>query len=98
MEIKLNLVDGYDVVSLFQILHNEKISVENSNHKHVDMIRLLEGNTNNKQAMERLEHEKHCMRMNNEKIEFLDGLLNQLDLLVDKYFRDNHIGQYRQYD
>lgn len=96
MEIKLNLVDGYDVVLLSQILHNKKTSVENSNHEHVDMIRLLEGNTNNERAMERLEAEKHCMRMNNKKIEFLDGLLNQLEPLVDKYFRDNHMGKYRQ--
>ena len=96
MEIKLNLVDEYDVVLLSQILHNKKTSVENSNHEHVDMIRLLEGNTNNERAMERLEAEKHSMRMNNERIEFLDGLLNQLEPLVDKYFIDNNIGIYKK--
>ena len=98
MEIKLNLANEYDIVLLFQILHNEKTSVENSNYEHVDMIRLLEGNTNNERAMERLEADKHRMRMNNEKIEFLEGLLNQLEPLVDKYFRDNHMGKYRQYN
>ena len=96
MEIKLNLVEDYDVVLLFQILNNKKESHERANHEHVDMILLLEGNTNNERAMERLEAEKHCMRMNNEKIEFLNGLLNQLEPLVDKYFQDNHIGKYHQ--
>ena len=96
MEIKLNLVDGYDVVLLFQVLHNKKTSYEKANHEHVDMIRLLEGNTNNERAMDRLDGEKHSMRMNNERIEFLDGLLNQLEPLVDKYFADNHIGPYHK--
>lgn len=96
MEIKLNLANEYDVVLLFQILHNKKTNHENSNHEHVDMIRLLEGNTNNERAMERLEAEKHRMRMNNDNIEFLDGLLNQLEPLVDKYFQDKDIGKYHQ--
>ena len=43
-------------------------------------------------------HEAKAMPkpQHNERIEFLDGLLNQLEPLVDKYFRDNNIGIYKK--
>lgn len=86
MEIKLNLAEEYDVVTLFQLLGNEKTGYVIDNFKHMDMISLLEGNCNNEKARNRLEHERQCMRMNNEKITFIDNLINQLEPLVDKHF------------
>lgn len=87
MEIKLNLTKEYDVVTLFQLLGNEKTKYTNDNFKHMDMISLLEGNNDNEKAKCRLEHERHCMRLNNEKIKFIDNLMSQLEPLVDKHFQ-----------
>jgi hypothetical protein len=84
MELKLKLEKEYDVVPLFQFLYNKKKDCENDNHRHVDMISILEGNTNNKKAIDRLRYEKDRIKDNNDKIAFIDGLLRQLEPLVDK--------------
>lgn len=88
MELKINLEDKYDVVKLFQLLGNKKKEYVNDNYRHIEMIELLEGNDNNKKAQGRLEHEKHCMRMNNEHIEFIDRVMSQLEPIVDEYFNN----------
>lgn len=87
MEIKLNLAEEYDVVMLFQLLHNRKQDYVKDNYRHMDMISLLEGNDNNEKAQYRLEGERHSMRMNNDKIKFMDNLISQLEPLVDKHFQ-----------
>ena len=84
MEIKLKLENEYDVVTLFQFLYNRKKDYENDNHRHVDMISILEGNTTNEKAIGRLRYEKDRMNDNNEKITFIDGILRQLEPLVDE--------------
>ncbi len=84
MEIKLNLLDEYDVYELYRILGNEHRSLEQENYKHIDMIELLKGNENNELAMRRLEHENHCMRINCDYMKIIDNIRNQLEPLVDK--------------
>ena len=84
MELKLKLENEYDVVTLFQFLYNRKKDYENDNHKHADMISLLEGNINNEKAIDRLRYEKDRIKDNNDKIAFIDGLLRQLEPLVDE--------------
>ena len=86
MEIKLNLETEYDAVILYQMLWTKRASYESERSKHIDMIELLEGNDKNEKAKSRLDGEKHSKRLNDEKIEFLDNLLNQLKPVVDKQF------------
>lgn len=81
MEIKLNLIDEYDVIVLHNLLNNEKMRCVKDNCSHKDMMDLLEGNNDNEKAKGRLEHEKHCTRLNNEKIKVIDNLINQLNLI-----------------
>ena len=83
MEIKLQLKEDYEVVKLYQILRTKRNLYENENYKHIDMIRLLEGNENNEVAKGRLRHEKECLIWNNEEIEFIDNLMEQLEPIVD---------------
>ena len=85
MEIRLNLTEEYDVVSLFQLLKHERVKYINDNCKHMDMIKLLEGNDNNETAKHRLEHERHCLRMNYKKMDFINNLIDQLEPLVNKH-------------
>lgn len=84
MEIKLKLEKGYDVVTLRRFLYNKRKDFENDNHRHVDMISLLEGNENNEKAIDRLRYEKDRLKDNNNYITFIDGILCQLEPLVDK--------------
>ena len=84
MEIKLKLEKEYDVVTLHQFLYNRKKDYENDNHRHVDMISILEGNENNEKAINRLRYEKDRLKDNNKYITFIDGILCQLEPLVDK--------------
>ena len=84
MEIKLNLLKEYDVYELYRILGNEKSRLIKENCKHKEMIELLNGNENNECAKSRLDHENHCMGMNNDYIEIINNILNQLRPLVDK--------------
>ncbi len=84
MEIKLKLEKGYDVVTLHRFLYNKRKDFENDNHRHVDMISLLEGNENNEKAIDRLRYEKDRLKDNNNYITFIDGILCQLEPLVDK--------------
>ena len=86
MEIKLNLATEYDAVILYQMIWNERSRYESERNKHIDMIELLEGNDKNEKAKNRLKGEEHSKRLNDEKIEFLDNLLNQLKPIVDKQF------------
>ena len=84
MEIKLNLLEDFDVYKLYIILGNEKAKLERDNCKHKDMIKLLVGNENNVWAMQNLDHENHCIEMNNNDLEIIDNIRNQLEPLVDK--------------
>ena len=85
-KLELNLNDEYDVVTLYQMLYNERKEYENDNYRHMDMIELLEGNNSNEKAKGRLRHEKDLLRSNNKKIEFIDNIINQLKPIVDNYF------------
>ena len=85
MEIKLNLSSERDAYELFVILTNAKNKLEQENCAHKDMVKLLKGNETNDLAKARLEHENHCIRLNNEKIEIIDNFKIQLEPLVDKY-------------
>lgn len=84
MEIKLKLENEYDVVTLFHFLYNRKKDYEYDNHRHVDMISILEGNTTNEKAIDKLRYEKDRLKDNNKYITFIDGILRQLEPLVDK--------------
>lgn len=84
MELKLNLAKEYDVVTLHRFLYNKRKEFENDNHRHMDMISLLEGNENNENAINRLRYEKDRLEDNNKYITFIDGILCQLEPLVDK--------------
>ncbi len=84
MEIKLNLLEEYDVYELYRILGNEHRRLEQENYKHIEMIELLEGNEDNELAISRLDHENHCMEINNGYMQIIDNIRNQLRPLVDK--------------
>ncbi len=84
MEIKLNLLDEYDVYELYRMLGNEYSRLKQENYKHIEMIDLLRGNENNELAMRRLEHENHCMGINCDYMNIIDNIRNQLEPLVDK--------------
>ena len=84
MEIKLNLLEEYDVYELYRILGNEHSRLEQENYKHIEMINLLEGNEDNELAMGRLDHENHCMEINYNYMKIIDNIRNQLKPLVDK--------------
>ena len=85
MELKLNLTGEYDAYTLFIVLQNRKNELERKNHEHVDMILLLEG-ANNEAAKTRLDHEKHCFKMNSEEIAVIYNLIVQLEPVVDTLF------------
>ena len=84
MEIKLKLREDYDVVELYQMLCTKRNLYVEDNYRHTDMIRLLDGNENNEVAKERLRSEKDSLRWNNEKIEFIENLIKQLEPIVDE--------------
>lgn len=82
MEIKLNLLKEFDAYTLFNILIHERNKIARENCEHKDMAYLLEGNENNEKAKGRLDYEMHCMRLNNEKLEVIDNLIEQLKPMV----------------
>lgn len=84
MELKLKLENEYDVVTLHRFLYNKRKDFENDSYRHMDMISFLEGNENNEKAINRLRHEKDLLRDNNKDIAFIDGILCQLEPLVDQ--------------
>ena len=88
MIVDLNFKRSYDVYELFRLLNNEKTRLQHENCDHFDMIKLLEGNETNEKAKNRLGYEKDCVRKNNEHIEFLNGLLDQLEPMVDKCLKE----------
>ena len=88
MELKLNVTNEWDIISLFRILRNQKDNYENSNYEHQDLINLLEGNVTNERAMRRLDSEKHIVRINKERIQCINNLLKQLEPLVQQYLNN----------
>lgn len=84
MEIKLKLENEYDVVTLHRFLYNKRKDFENDSYRHMDMISLLEGNENNEKAINKLRYEKDRLEDDNKYIAFIDGILRQLEPLVDK--------------
>lgn len=84
MEITLNLLEEFDIYYLFIMLGNLKHEYEQENYKHIELVKLLEGNDKNEDAQSRLIYEKDCMRSNDEKIKILDNIREQLGPKVDK--------------
>lgn len=83
-EVTFTLLNEFDIYHLFILLGNEINSYKNSNYKHLELIRLLEGNDNNVAAQEKLKFEKERIRDNNEQIKILDNIRIQLQSRVDK--------------
>lgn len=81
MKIELELLNQGEIYQLYIILGNQKTEYEQENHKHKDMINLLTGNDGNPDAINRLELEKHCLKINNERIKMIDNVRNQLEKL-----------------
>lgn len=81
MKIELELLNLGEIYQLYIILGNQKNEYEQENHKHKDMINLLAGNDGNPDAINRLKLEKHCLKINNERIKMIDNIMGQLEKL-----------------
>lgn len=87
IELKLKLENVEEIMDLMVFLEDKRKEFKRDNRERQNMIKLLKEDSKRNSFLDyRINHEKTCIEMNQEKINFVHRVNKQLEPFVKEYF------------